>query len=194
MQQLTGGALLNFLHEKSLTGIPCVHDAMTRLLYHCLRALYNVMGTWLLYGRLNDRSSEFFVKEGSTPETFVLDLRNLPSFFTATAAETVVFIGKSVRVLQDPAAKSFGTVRPDIVGMFRERISRLQNMPSFHALSFESEMAKMRAVVANDLYQLVVVGANLKKHFRVRRAGCGAWLCMLTVFADAQEPFLAGDR
>jgi hypothetical protein len=34
-----------------------------RLLYHCHRAMFAMLSSWLLYGRLADRFGEFFVRE-----------------------------------------------------------------------------------------------------------------------------------
>eukprot|EP00698_Gefionella_okellyi_P023404 TRINITY_DN7991_c0_g1_i2.p1 TRINITY_DN7991_c0_g1~~TRINITY_DN7991_c0_g1_i2.p1 ORF type:complete len:460 (-),score=99.84 TRINITY_DN7991_c0_g1_i2:560-1939(-) len=205
-QGLGGGALLNLLHEKAMSGFPSIRDSVLRLTFHVHKVFYNILGAWMLYGLLQDKYGEFFIRDTSvqsnkeaatvvptaavdasvsttassaapatnaTPASdnkwttqYTVEVRQLPQYVPASVAQTILFIGKAVQVLQNPTAAKFGTPPADAAERFREKLRKLQSMAVFHPLSFEVEIASMRAAVAKDLWQLVVVGADLMSHFR----------------------------
>lgn len=123
LRDLRGGALVDDLHRRSLTGVPCLEARMLSLLDATHGLLLHQMSAWMVHGVLDDsHHHEFFVQdaqrdrdggaegaEGASGGTdapihewhsrFGLRMAMLPSCIPAAVAEKVLFIGKAMRVL-----------------------------------------------------------------------------------------------
>ncbi|KAG0625267.1 hypothetical protein M758_2G041200 [Ceratodon purpureus] len=121
-EQLRGGRLLNLLHAKCHCGIPELQACMQRLLWHGHQVMYRQLSTWMVYGLLQDQHQEFFVRrqqpaEGlvdgdqATEEArladwhsgFCVNLEMLPEYISLQVAESILFVGKALRVLRNPS-------------------------------------------------------------------------------------------
>lgn len=60
--QLKGGQLLDLLFECQQNGNPAIRKMFSRLVYHCLRVLYEQVNAWTIYGIIIDDTEEFFVQ------------------------------------------------------------------------------------------------------------------------------------
>ena len=157
--------------------------------------MYRQLGAWLGYGRLVGGEGEFFIcrsarhsQEGgddldevSTAEWhggFEVDDSRLPLGVSREAAEAVLFVGKSQRILRrfrDRGARSgsaplAGTGRgesPKSIGS--EALALLDPLRSrrgFHKPDFDSCVFELRAKAAERMWQLVVVHAELPRHLQ----------------------------
>jgi len=121
-EQLRGGRLLNLLYSKCHCGIPELQACMQRLLWHGHQVMYRQLSTWMVYGLLQDQHQEFYVRrqqpaEGllcgdqATEEArladwhsgFCVNLEMLPEYISLEVAESILFVGKALRVLRNPS-------------------------------------------------------------------------------------------
>jgi gamma-tubulin complex component 4 len=133
-RDLRGGALVDDLHRRSLTGVPCVETKMLSLLDATHGLLLHQMTAWMVHGVLDDfNHHEFFVRDaqrergggtlapdaGAATEAetsaapihewhsrFGLRVAMLPECIPAAVAEKVLFIGKAMRVLTSSALET----------------------------------------------------------------------------------------
>ncbi|KAK8499488.1 hypothetical protein V6N12_011573 [Hibiscus sabdariffa] len=128
---LRGGKLLNLLHKRFHCGVPELQACIQRLLWHGHQVLYNQLASWMVYGVLQDQHGEFFIRRqedrdveyGSfIPDTsdklarlsaddkssrdwhfgFHIFLDMLPEYIPMRTAESILFAGKSIRILRNP--------------------------------------------------------------------------------------------
>lgn len=194
-EDLGGGALLRRAEELEVCGVPCVERAASVLADSMREVMYRQLGAWLGYGRLVGGEGEFFIcrsarhsEEGgddldevSTAEWhggFEVDDSRLPLGVSREAAEAVLFVGKSQRILRrfrDRGARSgsaplAGTGRgesPKSIGS--EALALLDPLRSrrgFHKPDFDSCVFELRAKAAERMWQLVVVHAELPRHLQ----------------------------
>lgn len=121
-EQLRGGRLLNLLHAKCHCGIPELQACMQRLLWHGHQVMYRQLSTWMVYGLLQDQHQEFFVRRQQPAEGlvdadqaieearladwhsgFCVNLEMLPEYISLQVAESILFVGKALRVLRNPS-------------------------------------------------------------------------------------------
>lgn len=110
-----------------------------------------------------------------TRYTIALDV--LPSrLMPLRVAEKVLFIGKAVQLLRSrgQVAKlgsgSRSTAFPHTeIEAFAEKLEELKSARTFHLLSFETALDRIRAVIERHLWNLVVVEARLPDHLRAAR-------------------------
>ncbi|XP_039048142.1 gamma-tubulin complex component 4-like [Hibiscus syriacus] len=129
---LRGGKLLSLLHKRFHCGVPELQACVQRLLWHGHQVLYNQLASWMVYGVLQDQQGEFFIRRqedrdveyGSfIPDTsdklarlsaddksvrdwhfgFHIFLDMLPEYIPMHAAESILFAGKSIRILRNPS-------------------------------------------------------------------------------------------
>ncbi|KDP28172.1 hypothetical protein JCGZ_13943 [Jatropha curcas] len=128
---IRGGQLLNLLHKRCHCGVPELQTCIQRLLWHGHQVLYNQLASWMIYGILQDQHGEFFirrqedrdVKHNSSPDMseklarlstdempltdwhlgFHIYLDMLPEYIHMRVAESILFAGKAIRVLQNPS-------------------------------------------------------------------------------------------
>ncbi|KAL2612318.1 hypothetical protein R1flu_024010 [Riccia fluitans] len=132
-EEMKGGRLLNLLHAKCHCGIPQLQACMQRLLWHGHQVMYRQLAAWMVYGLLQDQHMEFFIcrrqdSEGQNGLTdaeslaeksrfrsveddrladwhtgFQVCLEMLPEYIPLAMAESILFVGKAVRVLRNPS-------------------------------------------------------------------------------------------
>lgn len=107
-----------------------------RVMFHVHKVMYNMLSAWLLFGLLQDRYNEFYITQNA------VEVRQLPVYIPANVAETILFIGKAVQVLQRQQQKHNANAEAieDVPTRFRDVMRRLENMPQFHSLTFELEV------------------------------------------------------
>ncbi|KAH6559292.1 hypothetical protein KP509_1Z015200 [Ceratopteris richardii] len=133
-KNVKGGRLLDLLHTKCHTGVPELQACMQRLLWHGHQVMYRQLASWMVYGILHDKDEEFFIQRlqmensqskaenelerpgqrNSNADTELADwhssfhvfLGMLPQYIPSQVAESVLFVGKAVRILRNPS-KSF---------------------------------------------------------------------------------------
>lgn len=133
-KSLKGGRLLDLLYTKCHCGVPELQMCMQRLLWHGHQVMYRQLAAWMVYGLLQDQHEEFFIgrlhERGKHPEGepaiekagvshanvdtdladwhtgFCVVLEMLPQYISMQVAESILFVGKAVRILRNPS-KSF---------------------------------------------------------------------------------------
>jgi gamma-tubulin complex component 4 len=186
---VTGGAILDELHRCASSGFPVIKACFERLHHHCHKVMYNHILAWVMYGTLNDRYNEFFVRseqngqagftgslgigvEDDNQSRYSLDLAQLPSiYFPTQLAEVILFIGNAVQVLRHHSGESFSLQESqgnlfseEDIQAFKMEIYALKTAPTFHHLSVECAIERMRATIARRLWHLVVVQSKLLDH------------------------------
>jgi gamma-tubulin complex component 4 len=170
---MSGGALLNALHEATLTGAPVLRTCFERLLFHCHKVFFDMMQSWMAYGKLYDPHGEFFVAlqvdEAASDETLWLSKHaivpaNIPQYLTSKMASAVLFVGKAMQVLRHAEAARFGVACEQQTDSIRQVLREIQASPSFHPLTFEISVQQIRSSIAAELWRLVVNGAQLEQH------------------------------
>ncbi|EFJ37238.1 hypothetical protein SELMODRAFT_77770 [Selaginella moellendorffii] len=111
---------------------------------------------------------------------YCVRLDMLPDYIQLPVAESILFVGKAVRVLRNPSASSSLTKQYSFSGAYEgpellpkeeaEKIGsllrELQERPLFHKLSFERSIDSIRTIAATHLWKLVVVHADLVGHLK----------------------------
>jgi len=152
---------------------------------------YKQTSAWMLHGMLLDQGHEYFIVHTAAPDptsastcaaepdeptddastsewhhAFKISLQALPSGVSVALAETVLFVGRAVRVLRRPSAafeRHSQTLLPETA--MREAaasFATLQAAPEFHRLSLERTVESVRVTVAAALWALVVERADLQ--------------------------------
>ena len=83
------------------------------------------------------------------------------SYFPATLAEKILFIGKAVRVLQSKRTKSEDRLPLEELQAFSSAIIKLQSLQEFNLPLFSRVIELIRECVASRLWNLVVEKASL---------------------------------
>ena len=103
---------------------------------------------------------------------FTLDLSMFPSSYVKLdVAEKVLFVGKAMRVLQHPSA-SRRADRDEIQNMvtdFARKFAALKQRRPFRAIHLETFVKEVHAAVAEKLWKLIVVDADLVQHLKFIR-------------------------
>ncbi|XP_022934806.1 gamma-tubulin complex component 4 homolog [Cucurbita moschata] len=128
---IRGGQLLNLLHKRCHCGVPELQTCIQRLLWHGHQVMYNQLASWMVYGILQDKHGEFFIRRQDGRETdqgsavqvlseklgrlstdesltdwhlgFHIYLDMLPDYIHMKVAESILFAGKAIRVLRNPS-------------------------------------------------------------------------------------------
>ncbi|KAK7344425.1 hypothetical protein VNO77_14001 [Canavalia gladiata] len=173
---IRGGQLLNLLHQRCHCGVLELQTCIQRLLWHGHQVMYNQLASWMVYGILQDQHGEFFIRRqedrdvensSSHPDIseklarmstddasltdwhlgFHISLDMLPEYIPMRVAESILFAGKAVRVLQNPSPsfQSGDAVHPQMPKSF-QRIHGLAGR--FH---FQREPAINTGMGGEDL-------------------------------------------
>ncbi|XP_057828040.2 gamma-tubulin complex component 4 [Cryptomeria japonica] len=120
-EDVRGGRLLNLLHKKCHCGVPELQACMQRLLWHGHQVMYRQLAAWMVYGILQDQHEEFFISrqhggdsdavDKSTEDAHLADwhtgfhvsLEMKPDYIQMQVAESILFVGKAIRVLRNPS-------------------------------------------------------------------------------------------
>lgn len=179
---LKGGPLIDYLYQCSLNGNSHIKEHYSRLLENCYGMMYNQTMLWILHGKLFDKFDEFFIyrlsrtEEFEKNETGILDRSKqeeksedwdgiysmryslLPKYLISQkTAEKILFIGKSVRVLnsaENGNSKIFS----------KEIIDVIKNAGEFNFLNFQIAIEKVRAHVATQFLRLFLDVGNIREH------------------------------
>jgi gamma-tubulin complex component 4 len=185
-QNVRGGYLLDYIHKQTYNGIPVIRNALTRLMFHCNVAMLRHLTTWIVYGVLPDaKYSEFFIVEevleedkqilstsdekkkflSTWKQQYTIGLDRLPSYITEQLAEKILFIGKSIKVLQQSARYdrqgSTQAIPQSELLQFAENIRAHEQSATLHIVAFELTIDRIRSVVAKYLWDLVVIDSDL---------------------------------
>eukprot|EP01018_Ginkgo_biloba_P006220 Gb_14684 [translate_table: standard] len=169
-EDIRGGQLLNLLHKKCHCGVPDLQACMQRLLWHGHQVMYRQLAAWMVYGILQDQHGEFFISRQhdgemhhgspqpelaieksawSSPEDaqladwhtgFHVYLDMLPDYIQMRVAESILFVGKAVRVLRNPSP-SFRSQEPGSHQHGSRSSNRLQGVMGSFPLQKESFVA-----------------------------------------------------
>lgn len=179
---LKGGPLIDYLYQCSLNGNSYIKELYSKLLENCYSMLYNQTMLWILHGKLFDKFDEFFIykltKSGESDrlESQILDRSKqvektedwdgiysmryslLPKYLISQkTAEKILFIGKSVRVLnsaENGNSKIFS----------KEIIEVIKDAGEFNFLNFQVAIEKVRAHVATQFLKLFLDVGNIRDH------------------------------
>ena len=88
------------------------------------------------------------------------------SYFPASLAEKLLFIGKALRVLQSKRTQIQDRVPTEELESYSEAIAKLQKIPEFNIILFSRVIEVIRESIAGRLLHLVVVKASLLDHLR----------------------------
>jgi len=107
----TGPSLLDKLRADMNTGYQDIEDAATQLLVVGEQALMRIVSCWLLTGRLPDVGrADFFVQQNTHTSnqtiSHVLERQLIPTSVSVETASSVLFIGKTVRMLGETGSGS----------------------------------------------------------------------------------------
>ncbi|KAK9803977.1 hypothetical protein WJX72_009639 [[Myrmecia] bisecta] len=187
-KQLTGSQLLQLLHYKAQCGVPVLQSCLGRLLWHCNQVLYKQLSAWMVHGMLLDRQNEFFIQHAAPAEEdafeqagawsshsanayewhkgYQVAVAELPPHITLSTAESILFVGKAVQVLQQPpgAVGAHGLLPQNDALAFADALRTLQQQPSFNQNDFERTVEAIRVKAAGRLWALVVVAGELPAH------------------------------
>ncbi|KAL3140276.1 Gamma-tubulin complex component 4 [Trebouxia sp. C0009 RCD-2024] len=193
---ISGSNLLHLLHSKAQCGIPELQSCLTRLLWHCNQVLFKQLSAWMVHGLLQDKHQEFFIQPASSQVTppqappspphhpkqqprpsqdtnaaewhqgFQVSMQALPPGVTVAIAESILFVGKAVRVLQRPTGplKNHDLLPQSDAISFAKALRQLQQEDVFDQIGFERKVELIRTTVTAQLWQLVVVHAELPAH------------------------------
>ncbi|KAL3153823.1 Gamma-tubulin complex component 4, variant 2 [Trebouxia sp. C0010 RCD-2024] len=193
---ISGSSLLHLLHSKAQCGIPELQSCLTRLLWHCNQVLFKQLSAWMVHGLLQDKHQEFFIQPASSQvaplqappspphhpkqqpapsedtnaaewhQGFQVSMQALPPGVTVTIAESILFVGKAVRVLQRPTGplKNHDLLPQSDAISFSKALRQLQQEDVLDQIGFEHTVELIRTTVTAQLWQLVVVHAELPAH------------------------------
>lgn len=102
---------------------------------------------------------------------FCLNADMLPSYISTSVAEKILFVGESVKMLESAMSRSADNRRDAVMKKseveFGLSLHKLQQEPVFHLPSFEKEIDRIKARIAEHLWFLVVEEGQLLKHLKL---------------------------
>lgn len=208
-QQLHGCAILSLLHKYNHHADPKSMQALKTIRLGVYAVFLRQLTQWLIYGRLVDAYEEFFIiHNGCTKNTdvmtttantllserastkselwkFQISYAMIPSNFTTSWAENVLFIGQTVRMLvedprktmkknsiwndEDEVAVEFGSLWNKQEHIFFNKIQKLYNCNSIDNGSYEHVVNEIKLFVTERLSEIAFNQADLIKHLRFFR-------------------------
>jgi Gamma tubulin complex component N-terminal len=172
-KDLCGVELLNFIQKKSTTqGNAIICDLFSGLSLTLHRLLIKKMYKWMLFGISKDSKNEFFVSEQTAGNTFwdefVINSKQIPYFLTREKAESVLFVGKSARVLKSTEGTQNDMCT--ITSRFSESFAVLCSAPKFDKLEILGLISDLEASVGNLLFKSVTSKDQISNHLLAFRA------------------------
>eukprot|EP01114_Cavostelium_apophysatum_P018494 TRINITY_DN5729_c0_g1_i1.p1 TRINITY_DN5729_c0_g1~~TRINITY_DN5729_c0_g1_i1.p1 ORF type:complete len:646 (+),score=176.79 TRINITY_DN5729_c0_g1_i1:125-2062(+) len=194
--KIHGVALLQFLSAKiDRCAVPEVKSALQRLFVPCNMTMFDQIASWMIHGILIDKYGEFFIGQRATSDSsrptasstwsseFSLNLALVPSFISQQITEKILFVGRAVQILKrrqyqqqqlrkdTPDEKEELNLSTSDIKEFSAALHELalSNRESFHAITFEFVIEKIRKRVAECLWKLVVVDAKLIAHLKMMK-------------------------
>ncbi|CAK0758510.1 hypothetical protein CVIRNUC_002625 [Coccomyxa viridis] len=191
--KLSGSQLLRLLHDKAGCGVPALQSCCQRLLWHCNQTLLSHIRSWVVHGVLLGGGEDFFIQMAAPEQDigaaapqndaagaiewqqgFMVAREALPPYISKDTADSVLFIGKAMRVLKqssgscrEPACvlSGEGSILSDMdTASWAQALRRTQSRAAFQRLELEGLIQSMRAQVAGQLWHLVLVRGGLVQH------------------------------
>ncbi|DAZ92735.1 TPA: hypothetical protein N0F65_010877 [Lagenidium giganteum] len=182
-----GARILDIVHRCTLSGFPRVRECMLHLQQCAHRILFKQVISWILFGEIVDPFGEFFIRQTRHSTTMeqksrmgepewlnasAIDLEAIPlSYFPISIAESIFFIGKSMRILM----KAQEVTEKEAKEVVRN-VASIAVASEFNANALEQAVEQVRHHVAHRLYTEVVVKSDfvgflyaLKNHFLLSR-------------------------
>jgi gamma-tubulin complex component 4 len=178
--QLNAAQLMHLLDRRTRCGIPAVQACAERLLWHCHGVLFKQLESWMVYGILIDPGNEFFIRScrclDNDPEATETSLDNfqvaddaLPPAVPAALAESVLFVGRSVRILRRSQEKiaaianrssNFNASEGQIeavagLSAFSETLRGLQQEDTLRPAALRFAIETLQTKVASTLWELI---------------------------------------
>lgn len=214
-----GCYILEIIHSRSVSGLPIIRQTFDRLLSVCRGSFFKQLCSWMLHGRLIDPYQEFFIQETSIKDaenpdnedslqddksvcsdvhskkicTIRADL--LPSYIGYPIAKNILFIGESLQMFKMKKSKAEikkleGAIKKE-EEKFAKEIFKLSREEVFNDASFRDTVDSIRGFVAEQLWLLVVVEADLFGQLKLLKDfflfGRGD---LYQAFIDVAHPFL----
>ncbi|CAL5227089.1 g9995 [Coccomyxa viridis] len=188
--KLSGAQLLRMVHDKSSCGVPALQSCCQRLLWHCNQILLSHVRSWVVHGVLLGGREDFFIQtalpeqdiSSAAPKDdeagavewqqgFKVARDALPPYISKDTAESILFIGKAVRVLKQSASSrrpsgEMSALLSMITESWTKELRQIQSSALFHRLDLERVISSMQTQVAAHLWDLVSVKAQLVQHLR----------------------------
>lgn len=181
-ESLKGGQLIDYLYQCSLNGNSFIKELYSKFLENCYGMLYNQTMLWILHGKLFDKFDEYFIyklikaegdednqnkaveqsKELEKIEDWdgIYSMRYslLPKYLISQkTAEKILFIGKSVRVLNTAENGNSKIFSKNIIEVIKDA-------GEFNFLNFQVAIEKVRAHVATQFLKLFLDVGNIREH------------------------------
>lgn len=185
----TGVALVNRLRTETQTGFSDIAQAALELTGIAERVWTRQLTQWILNGTIsNDQTNDFFVRlrgeDDDINADYAVDEAILPAFVTVETAASILFLGKTVRLLQSLSESQNGPERelyqgghlPSSSNTSIALLQDLDRLPSpFPPSSISAIISQIRGSVASE-----VVNKMLPVHTFMR------------VLTQIRQYFLAG--
>lgn len=208
-QKLHGCAILSLLHKYNHHADPKLMKALKTIRLGVYAVFLRQLTQWLIYGRLVDTYGEFFIIHNNCNKNtdvmtttvntllsektitkselwkFQISYGMIPSNFTTSWAENVLFIGQTVRMLvedprktvkknsiwndEDEAAVEFGSLWNKQEYVYFNKIQKLYNCNSIDNGSYEHVVNEIKLFVTERLSEIAFNQADLIKHLRFFR-------------------------
>jgi gamma-tubulin complex component 4 len=194
---LKGGPLLDYLAEECAHGDCSVRDMASSLLASCLSVFHQQMGSWMLHGVLLDPFNEFCISHAtaapnstSTPAatapdadtaqsdtmdeddctaSFEVRVPMLPSFIPVAAARRGLFIGRAVRILRHSQTPDAARLTLEEEQRIKRVVNEWATAATFNRAQYETVMERVRVIVAERLWRLLVHFGAFKNHMHTLR-------------------------
>lgn len=208
-QKVHGCGILSLLHKYNHHADLKSMQALKTIRLGVYAVFLRQLTQWLIYGRLVDAFGEFFIihnscsknsdvmatttntllSEGTSNKSelwkFQISYGMIPSNFTTSWAENVLFIGQTVRMLvddprktvkknsiwndEDEIAVEFGSLWNKQEHTFFNKIQKLYNCNSIDNGSYEHVVNEIKTFVTERLSEIAFNQADLIKHLRFFR-------------------------
>lgn len=208
-QKLHGCVILSLLHKYNHHADPKLMQALKTIRLGVYAVFLRQLTQWLIYGRLVDTYGEFFIIHNNCNKStdvmtttvntllsektitkselwkFQISYGMIPSNFTTSWAENVLFIGQTVRMLvedprktvkknsiwndEDEAAVEFGSLWNKQEHVYFNKIQKLYNCNSIDNGSYEHVVNEIKLFVTERLSEIAFNQADLIKHLRFFR-------------------------
>jgi len=194
---LKGGPLLDYLAEECAHGDCSVRDMASSLLASCLSVFHQQMGSWMLHGVLLDPFNEFCISHAtSAPNSTIMPAATapdvdtaqsdtmdeddctanfevrvpmLPSFIPVAAARRGLFIGRAVRILRHSQTPDAARLTLEEEQRIKRVVNEWATAATFNRAQYETVMERVRVIVAERLWRLLVHFGAFKSHMHTLR-------------------------
>ncbi|ORX82598.1 Spc97/Spc98 [Anaeromyces robustus] len=181
-----GTLLLSKLYNCANNGIPEIKKTFLFLFKVCNFVFYKQLISWVIYGKLEDRYNEFFIRLNENKKRNIgkntYSRINIPTWYSEyeliddyipiyikkDIAKTILFIGKSVAAIYDPRNQKKRLSNFSLQSQLNE-LSKLSQYNSFNNYKFETVIRNIKHIVSNALWRVVVIDENLLLYLEVFR-------------------------